>query len=73
MALVLRDKYGTEVDKTGYDIEGGNIFYKEIKVGIFEQAHDSNLGTYYLYIMNNGEEFHDHYANEKDILKACNL
>ena len=73
MTLVLRDKYGTEVDKTGYNIEGGNIFYKAIKVGTFEQQHDSNLGTYYLYIMNNGREFHDHYFSEEDILKACNL
>tara|TARA_R110000782_G_scaffold176852_1_gene267818 strand:- start:40 stop:267 length:228 start_codon:yes stop_codon:yes gene_type:complete len=69
VSLILKDKKGNVIDKTGYNVESGDIFYKENKVGTFEQAHDSNLGTYYLYIMNNGEEYHDHYADEKEIIK----
>jgi hypothetical protein len=34
--LIYKDYYGVEVDKTGYDIEGGNVLYKNEKVGVFE-------------------------------------
>ena len=73
MSLILKDKKGNEIDKSSYDVEGGDIFYKENKVGTFEQAHDSNLGTYYLYVMNSGEEYHDHYADEKAIIQENRL
>jgi len=73
MSLILKDKKGNVIDKTGYNVEGGDIFYKDKKVGTFEQEHDSNLGTYYLYIMNSGEEYHDHYADEKAIIQENNL
>ena len=36
--LILKDKKGNEIDKSNYDVEGGDIFYKENKVGTFEQG-----------------------------------
>jgi len=71
--FILKNKKGGVVDKTSYDEEKGNIYYNNKKVGTFELNHDSNLGSYYLYIMNDGREFHDHYFEDKDIIKACNL
>jgi hypothetical protein len=67
--LIYKDYYGIEVDKTGYDIEGGNVLYKNEKVGVFELESDSALGSYYLITLNNGKQFHDHYFEDKDIIK----
>ena len=50
--FILKNKKGGVVDKTSYDEEKGNIYYNNKKVGTFELNHDSNLGSYYLYIMN---------------------
>ena len=66
--LIYKDYYGEKVDKTGYDIEGGNVFYNNKKVGVFELESDSALGSYYLITLNNGEQFHDHYFEDKDII-----
>ena len=39
------------------------------KVGVFELESDSALGSYYHITLDNGKEFHDHYFDEKDIIK----
>ena len=64
MSLILKNKKGKVIDKCGYEEEGGNIFYKEKKVGTFELEHDSALGSYYLYTIDNGKQYHDHYFIE---------
>ena len=66
--LIYKDRYGVEVDKTGYDIEGGNVIYKNKKIGVFELESDSALGSYYLITLSNGNQFHDHYFEDKDII-----
>ena len=71
--FILKNKKGGVVEKTSYEEEEGNIYYNNKKVGTFELNHDSNLGSYYLYIMNDGQEFHDHYTNDIRIIKVCNL
>jgi hypothetical protein len=54
------------------DCEEGDIFFKGKKVGEFTTEHDSHLGTYRLLKVKK-KEFHDHYFEDKDIIKACNL
>lgn len=66
--LIYKNKKGDIVDKTGYDEEEGNIFLKDQKIGIFELNHDSALGSYYLITLDNGEQFHDHYFEDKEII-----
>ena len=66
--LIYKDYFGVEVDKTGYKVEGGNVLYKGKKVGVFELESDSALSSYYLITLNNGEQFHDHYFEDKDII-----
>ena len=58
----------------GHDVnpEDGLVFYNDNVVGSWSFEHDSRLGSYVSKIINN-KEFHDHYHNEKDIIKACNL
>ena len=73
MSLILKNKKGKVIDKCGYDEEKGNIFYKEKKVGSFELEHDSALGSYYLYILNNGQQYHDHYFIDETIILKNNL
>jgi len=65
MSLILTDKKGNDVDKSSYEVDGGDIFYQENKVGTFEQAHDRNSGTYYLDIRNSGKKNNKHYTHEK--------
>ncbi len=69
MSLILKDKKGNEIDKSSYDVESGNIFYKEKKVGIFELENDSALGSYYHITLDSGKQFHDHYHDDNDIIK----
>ena len=71
--LQYKNKKGDIIERYEDDCESGDVFYNNKKVGTFELNHDSNLGSYYLYIMNEGREFHDHYFEDKDIIKACNL
>ena len=73
MSLILKSKKGKVIEKCGYDEEGGNIFYKEKKVGTFELEHDSALGSYYLYTINNGQQYHDHYFIDETIIQVNNL
>ena len=54
------------------DCEEGDIFFKGKKVGEFTTEHDSHLGTYRLLKVKK-KEFHDHYFDSDDIIKACNL
>jgi hypothetical protein len=50
--------------------ENGDVFYNDTKNRCVSSIeHDSNLGSYYLIILNNGKEFHDHYFEDKDIIK----
>ena len=58
----------------GHDVnpEDGLVFYNDNVVGSWSFEHDSRLGSYVSKIINN-KEFHDHYHNEKDIIKACKL
>ena len=67
--LIYKNREGNVVDKTGYEEEGGFVFYENRKIGFFELNHDSALGSYYLIILNNGQQFHDHYFEDKDIIK----
>ena len=71
--FILKNKKGGVVDKTSYEEEKGNIYYNNKKVGVFELEHDSALGSYYLYTIDTGGQYHDHYFEDKDIIKACNL
>jgi hypothetical protein len=73
VSLILKNKKGKVIDKCGYEEEGGNIFYKEKKVGTFELEHDSALGSYYLYTIDNGKQYHDHYFIEETIIQENNL
>ena len=73
MSLILKSKKGKVIEKCGYDEEEGNIFYKEKKVGTFELEHDSALGSYYLYTINNGQQYHDHYFIDETIIKENKL
>ena len=73
MSLILKNKKGKVIDKCGYEEESGNIFYKEKKVGTFELEHDSALGSYYLYTIDNGKQYHDHYFIEETIIHENNL
>ena len=66
--LIYKNREGNVVDKTGYEEEGGFVFYENRKIGFFELNHDSALGSYYLIILNNGQQFHDHYFEDKDII-----
>jgi hypothetical protein len=63
--LIYKNKKGDIVDKNSYDEEEGNIF---LKIGIFELNYDSALGSYYLITLDNGEQFHDHYFEDKEII-----
>ena len=71
MSLILKNKKGKVIEKCGYDEQDGNIFYKEKKVGVFELEHDSALGSYYLYTIDNGKQYHDHYLIEETIIEDC--
>ena len=71
--FIFKNKKGKVIDKTGYDEEKGNIYYNNKKVGTFELENDSALGSYYLYTIDDGSQYHDHYFEDKDIIKACNL
>ena len=71
--FILKNKKGGVVDKTSYNEEKGNIYYNNKKVGTFELENDSALGSYYLYTIDDGNQYHDHYFEDKDIIKACNL
>ena len=71
--FILKNKKGGVVDKTSYDEEKGNIYYNNKKVGVFELEHDSALGSYYLYTMDNGKQYHDHYFIEEKIIQENNL
>ena len=73
MSLILKSKKGKVIEKCGYDEEGGNIFYKEKKVGTFELENDSALGSYYLYTIDSGEQYHDHYFTDETIILKNNL
>ena len=73
MSLILKSKKGKVIDKCGYDEEEGNIFYNNKKIGIFELEHDSALGSYYLYTIDSGEQYHDHYYTDEKIIKENNL
>jgi hypothetical protein len=66
--LIYKNREGNVVDKTGYEEEGGFVFYDNRKVGVFELENDSALGSYYLITLNNGRQFHDHYFEDKDII-----
>jgi len=66
--LVYKNREGNVVDKTGYEEEGGFVFYENRKIGVFELEHDSALGSYYLITLSNGNQFHDHYFEDKDII-----
>jgi hypothetical protein len=57
--LIYKNREGNVVDKTGYEEEGGFVFYENRKIGFFELNHDSALGSYYLIILNNGQQFHE--------------
>jgi hypothetical protein len=67
--LVYKNKEGEIIEKYENDSENGDVFYNDKKIGTFDIEHDSNLGSYYLIILNNGKEFHDHYFEDKDIIK----
>ena len=69
MSLILKDKKGKVIDKCGYDEEKGDIFYNNKKIGIFELEHDSALGSYYLYTLDKGQQYHDHYFTDENIIK----
>jgi hypothetical protein len=71
--IVLKDTKGNIIDRNGYDTDFGDIFYKDKKVGSFELSCDDEIGSYYIYIMDNGEEFNDHYVDDKELIKACNI
>jgi len=71
--FILKNKKGEVVNKTSYDEEKGNIYYNNKKVGVFELEHDSALGSYYLYTMDNGKQYHDHYFIEEKIIQENNL
>ena len=71
--FILKNKKGEVVNKTSYDEEKGNIYYNNKKVGVFELEHDSALGSYYLYTIDNGKQYHDHYFIEEKIIQENNL
>ena len=71
--FILKNKKGEVVDKTSYDEEKGYIYYNNKKVGVFELEHDSALGSYYLYTIDNGKQYHDHYFIEEKIIQENNL
>jgi len=71
--FILKNKKGAVVNKTSYDEEKGNIYYNNKKVGVFELEHDSALGSYYLYTIDNGKQYHDHYFIEEKIIQENNL
>ena len=67
--LQFKNPSGVVIDKTAYHCECGDVYYNEKKVGVFELESDSALGSYYHITLDNGKEFHDHYFDEKDIIK----
>ena len=67
--LQFKNPNGVIIDKTAYECECGDIYYNEKKVGVLELESDSALGSYYHITLDNGKEFHDHYFDEKDIIK----
>ena len=67
--LQFKNPNGVVINKTTYECECGDVYYNEKKVGVFELESDSALGSYYHITLDNGKEFHDHYFDEKDIIK----
>ena len=72
MSLVFKNAKGKVIDKTGYEEEKGNIYYKNTKVGEFFLNNDGHLGSYYL-LQVGGEEYHDHYFTEESIIQDNKL
>ena len=71
MSLILKNNKGKVIDKCGYEEEDGDIFYNENKIGTFELEHDSALGSYYLYTIDNINQYHDHYFTDEKIIEDC--
>ena len=73
--LKYKDDSGKEINNfysDNYSGDEGIIYYKNKKVGTWNTAHDSELGSYILKVVN-GQEFHDHYFTEKEIIKKAKL
>ena len=66
--LQYKDSKGNIVERTNYDLECGDIYYNNKKVGVFELESDSALGSYYHITLDNGKQFHDHYHDDNDIV-----
>ena len=67
--LQYKNKNGDTIERYEDDCDSGDVFYNDKKVGTFDIEHDSNLGSYYLIVLDSGKEFHDHYFSDSDIIK----